>query len=140
MDEHDTLFYDGECGLCDRFTQLVLRHDREDRFRFAALQSDYARAELGTRGVDLTAGPLLTVYVLTRDGRLLDRADAALFVLRALPELRTLGRIASLFPAPLRRLGYDFVARNRFAVFGRAEQCALPTPENRKKFLGNQGD
>ena len=35
--------YDGVCALCNRAVQFLLRHDRRGRFRFAALQSGFAR-------------------------------------------------------------------------------------------------
>ncbi len=87
MEGRHTVFYDGVCGLCDRFTQLVLRADADDRFRFAALQGEHARRTLGERGIGEPTR-LDTVYVLTADGQLLDRADAVLFVLARLPRYR----------------------------------------------------
>src|ERR1044071_1912288 len=40
---HATLYYDGECGLCDQFVQFVLRHDHRGYFQFATLQSAAGR-------------------------------------------------------------------------------------------------
>jgi predicted DCC family thiol-disulfide oxidoreductase YuxK len=45
------LLFDGECGLCDRTVQLVLRRDRARRFDFAALQSSEAATMLTSLGV-----------------------------------------------------------------------------------------
>src|SRR4051812_47258847 len=90
------LFYDGVCGLCNRLNQFVLRRDRGDRFRFAALQSGLAREELGRPGKD--PGDLDTVYLLTDDGRLLDRARAILFILRELGGAWKLTAVFSIFP------------------------------------------
>src|SRR3954453_16764968 len=56
------VFYDGVCGLCNRLVKFLLRFDRRDRFRYAALQSDFA-AELlsgqGLRAADLNAVTLV---------------------------------------------------------------------------------
>ncbi len=41
------LFFDGVCGLCNRFIDLMLRADNQDRFRYAPLQGDTARRMLG---------------------------------------------------------------------------------------------
>ena len=100
------LFFDGVCGLCDRLVQFVLRRDRRGRFRFAALQSDVAAATLQRFGKD--AADLDTVYVLTGDGRLLQKARAIFFALRQLG------------------LPWSLVA-----VFG-----ILPTADERARFLG----
>jgi predicted DCC family thiol-disulfide oxidoreductase YuxK len=40
------LLYDGACGFCDRYVQLLLMHDRRRTMRFAALQSGYGKAFL----------------------------------------------------------------------------------------------
>ena len=61
------IFYDGVCGLCNRGVQFVLRRDREGAFRFATLQSDYARAALAPHGVD--PSKLTMMYVLVDPGR-----------------------------------------------------------------------
>jgi len=80
------LLYDGVCGLCNRFVQFILRHDRRDQFRFAALQSNFARAILHRHG--LSPDALDTVYLVFDYGqaseRLLSRNDAATAVLKAL--------------------------------------------------------
>jgi predicted DCC family thiol-disulfide oxidoreductase YuxK len=40
------VFFDGVCGLCDRWVQFVLPRDRGARFRFAPLQGALAAREL----------------------------------------------------------------------------------------------
>jgi predicted DCC family thiol-disulfide oxidoreductase YuxK len=40
-----------------------------------------------------------------------------------------------LVPAPLRNVVYRFIARNRYRIFGRTEECFLPLPEDRSRFL-----
>src|SRR4026209_3041846 len=42
--DHPIVFYDGDCGLCDRFVRWMLRRDRRARrYRFAPLQGETAR-------------------------------------------------------------------------------------------------
>jgi predicted DCC family thiol-disulfide oxidoreductase YuxK len=45
-------------------------------------------------------------------------------------------RAASIIPAPVRDVVYDWVARNRYRWFGRTDACMLPPPEVRARFLG----
>jgi predicted DCC family thiol-disulfide oxidoreductase YuxK len=131
---HHVLFYDGECGLCDRFVQRVLDADKSDRFRLAPLQGSYAKHVLAERGVVFEPGEQQTVYVLTRDGELLDRSDAVLFTLSELG-LTGWWRAAKIFPRPLRELGYRAVARTRFGIFGKADACRVPGPGVADKFI-----
>src|ERR1700681_2926076 len=36
------VFYDGNCGLCDRIVQFLLKEDKHKRFVFASLQGETA--------------------------------------------------------------------------------------------------
>lgn len=40
-----------------------------------------------------------------------------------------------LIPRPLRDAAYRLIARNRYRWFGKAEACALLTPEQRQRLL-----
>src|SRR4051794_37283045 len=75
-----TIFYDGVCGLCNRLNRFVLRRDDRNLFRFAALQSEYARRTLSSHGRN--PDDLDTMVVVTASGELFVKALAALFVLR----------------------------------------------------------
>ena len=41
--EHPIIFFDGVCGMCNRFVDLMLRADRKAIFRFAPLQGQTAQ-------------------------------------------------------------------------------------------------
>lgn len=132
------ILYDGTCGLCDRVVRAVLPRDAHDRFRYAALQGEYARRLLRAHGEDPDA--LDTFYVVVHPGTpseaLLDRGRAALAVLAGLGGIYALlAALLRLLPRPLLDAGYRVVARNRFRLFGRADACPLPRPEWRERFL-----
>jgi predicted DCC family thiol-disulfide oxidoreductase YuxK len=135
---HPILLYDGVCGLCNRFVQFILRHDRDATFRFAPLQSALADRILNRHGTNPT--DLDTVYVVVNhklsDEYLLSRSEAVLFVLN---QLRGPWRPAALplrlLPKFLRDFGYNVVARHRYRVFGRAEACTVPRDQDRSRFL-----
>ncbi|HVG45738.1 MAG TPA: thiol-disulfide oxidoreductase DCC family protein [Longimicrobium sp.] len=126
------VLYDGTCGLCDRSVQLILRHDRRGRFRFAALQSDVGRALLARHGLPVDA---LDTVVLVEDGHAWVKSAAALRIARGMdapwPALRALG----IVPRPVRDFFYDRVAKSRYRIFGRVDACMLPPPEMRARFL-----
>jgi len=126
------LLYDGDCGLCSRLVQFVLRRDRAGRFHFAALQSAVGRELLGRHGVEAIGD---TFYVLRGDApALLDRAQAALFVARELGLPWSLAGIARVLPRRLLDRAYGVVARNRHRL-GPPAACDLPTADQRARFL-----
>lgn len=132
------IFYDGVCGLCNRLVQFVLKRDKRDYFRFAALQSDLASTTLQRHGRD--PHDLDTVYVVVDHAqpteRLLARSDAILFLLRELGGIWKIVAFGRILPLALRNLAYELVAQNRYRVFGKYESCMLPDPQHRAKFLG----
>jgi predicted DCC family thiol-disulfide oxidoreductase YuxK len=136
-DTHPIVLYDGVCGLCNRLNQFLLKRDRNDRFRFASLQSDFATKLLARHGAD--SNDLDTVYVVLDHGqpgeRLLMRSEAILYTLTHLNGIWKLAAIARVLPRALRDAVYGVIARNRYRVFGKHESCLLPEPGHRRKFL-----
>jgi len=137
---HLIVFYDGVCGLCNRLVQFLLKRDRNDRLRFASLQSEFAIKVLSRHGIDprdLDTLHVVENYEEPSEG-VLNRSDAVLRATGELGGLWSLAAIAgSIIPRPLRDLFYRFVARNRYRVFGKSETCMLPEPRHRGKFLDN---
>lgn len=132
------LLYDGVCGLCNRFVQFILKHDRSDQFRFAALQSEFARRVLERHGVN--ALDLDTVYLVEHyqqaEESLLNRSDAAIAVGRVLGGWWLLcAGIFRVLPNAMRNWVYNAVAQRRYAMFGKYDACVLPNPKDQYKFL-----
>ncbi|HYU78207.1 MAG TPA: DCC1-like thiol-disulfide oxidoreductase family protein [Vicinamibacterales bacterium] len=131
------ILYDGVCGLCNRLTQFVIRHDERAAFDFAALQSDIGRSFLVKFGLnpnDIDTFAVVAEYK-TPGAAMLTKSRASMFV------LRTLGwpwRAFTVLGALGRTVGdrlYDLVAKNRYRVFGRYESCIVPSAEIRKRFI-----
>lgn len=131
------LFYDGVCGFCDRAVQFILRHDARGRFRFAALQGEYAGHVLTRYGHD--PRDLDTMYVLLDAGtpreRVLARSDAIVAVLDELGGPWKLLALIRVLPRALRDRAYAVLVRNRYRWFGRYEQCPLPPTRVRDRFI-----
>ena len=131
------MLYDGVCGLCSRLVQFLLEHDRRAVFSFAALQGPTGKsvvARFGGNPDDLT-----TFYICanfrTPGARVVAKGDAALFVARELGWPWRALTAARVVPKVLRDALYDVVARTRYRVFGRYEQCLAPRPEFRGRFV-----
>ena len=134
--EQPILLYDGACGLCASSVQFILRHERQQALWFAPLQGTTAAAVRARHprlaGVDSmvwveppSAGHPERVFV---------RSAAVLRAGAYLGGAWRASAVAWLIPAALRDVAYDFVARHRHRMFG-AEQCYLPPPDVRKRFL-----
>ena len=131
------LLFDGMCALCSGVVQFVLTRDGRRLFDFAPLQSEAAREALQRFGRD--AASLDTFHIIA-DYRgptpvHLDRARAALFLTAQVGWPWKAASIGRILPDVVLNPVYDFVARHRYRVFGRREQCFLPRPEDRDRFI-----
>lgn len=134
--------FDGHCGLCNRTVRWLLRRDWRDRLRFAASEDASVAGLLKRHGInapDSQSGPTTILVVLDFGGpeeRVLARSDAVLALLGELP--RPWPAVAATLrwiPRPARDLGYRLIARWRYRIWGRLENCPVPTAVERMRFL-----
>lgn len=130
-DRSGILFFDGVCGLCNSFVDLLFAEDRRGVLRVTPLQGATAQERLPAE----LRGSNLTTVVYQRNGRTWTRSGAALRVLGDLGGIWKLARLLVVVPAPLRNVAYDFVARHRIRWFGQKDTCRMPTPQERSRFL-----
>jgi predicted DCC family thiol-disulfide oxidoreductase YuxK len=131
------VLYDGVCGLCSRLVQFLLEHDRRAVFTFASLQSAAGRAVVERFGGDpneLTSFHVLAHYRTTH-AQMFSRSAAALFVAGQLGWPWKAAVLARVLPTAILDHVYNVVARNRYRLFGRYEQCLTPRPEFRGRFV-----
>ncbi len=127
------MLFDGVCNLCNASVNFYLRRDRAARIRFASMQSAAGQSLLAARS--LPRRDFQTVVVLDA-GQVLQKSDATLRLLRALPgPWPWIAHAAALVPRFLRDWIYDRVARNRYSLAGRRATCRVPTPDEAARFL-----
>ena len=131
------VLYDGVCGLCNRLLQFLLKHDHRAVFTFASLQSATGRAlveRCGGNYDELTSFYVLANY-RTGHARMFSRSGAALFVAGELGWPWKVVLLMRVLPTAILDRAYDVVARSRYRVFGRYDQCLTPGPEFRGRFV-----
>jgi predicted DCC family thiol-disulfide oxidoreductase YuxK len=120
--DDDVILYDGVCVFCSRWVRFVATRDREQRFRFTAIQSPYGTRLAQAFGID-PEDPDTNAVI--HGGVAHFKSDAALTVLSNLPGWRS-ARALFVVPKPLRDRVYNLVARNRYRIFGKYEACFVP--------------
>jgi predicted DCC family thiol-disulfide oxidoreductase YuxK len=135
------ILYDGVCGLCSRLNQFVIARDDQRHFHFASLQSAAGRAALAPFGI--TSQDLTTFYVLAHYRGAapvqLTKSRAALFVMTTLGWPWRAAGLLYLLPKRLADRVYDVIARHRYRICGREEECLLPDPAHRTRFIDQSG-
>lgn len=129
------MLFDGICKLCNGWAKFVIRHDRHQRIRLATVQSAQGQALLAWAGLPITAFDTMAVI---RDQNCWVRSAAFFEIVRQLPGAWPLLRVLRICPQGLRDWLYDRVALNRYRLFGKHDQCLLPSPDHQRRFLQGQ--
>ena len=129
--DDDVILYDGVCVFCSRWVRFVVARDRQARFRFTPIQSPYGTKLAQAFGID-PDDPDTNAVV--HDGVAWLKSDAALTVLSLLPRWGWV-RVLFAVPKPLRDAVYNLVARNRYRIFGKYNQCFVPDADMRARVM-----
>lgn len=123
---------DGECAICSWGARMIHRLDRSETVRICPIQSPLGAALLRHYGL-APEDPASWLFI----DRGVAHADfeAVLHAGRRFGGAARLVGVLRVFPKPLRDWLYQRLARNRYALFGRADLCALPDPGLRKRLL-----
>jgi predicted DCC family thiol-disulfide oxidoreductase YuxK len=127
------ILFDGVCNLCDASVHYVIKHDKNDLFRFVALQSDLGQAILKHIGINPIHIDSIILY--EPEVAYYYKSSAALEIAKGLNGIFTLATLFQIVPTGIRDFIYDFVAENRYKWYGKKEACLVPSPELLAKFL-----
>ena len=126
------LLFDGHCNLCNAWVHFIVKRDTEKIIRFASLQSKAGRQMLEKHKIEEN---YIESIVLFEEGNYFVSSTAALRTLSYLDGWQKHLIFLTVVPRSLRDLAYRFIAKNRYKWFGRREQCMIPTPELKERFL-----
>lgn len=126
------IVFDGVCVLCNGWVDFLLRHDRKQRYRFAAMQGAAGAGLLARNGLD--PGDPMSFLLIDEQGATTD-SDAIIAVLEGLGGAWRTVAVLRIIPKGMRDPLYRWLARNRYRWFGRKPACALPREDQRQRFL-----
>jgi len=126
------VLFDGVCNLCNNSVVFIIKRDKNDVFRFAALQSDIGVEMTKKLNIDTSKTDSI---ILVEGNSYSVKSTAALKIARHLKGGYPLLYGFMILPAFFRNWVYDLIAKNRYQWFGKKESCMIPTPELKAKFL-----
>ncbi|WP_310381051.1 DUF393 domain-containing protein [Flavobacterium sp.] len=127
------ILFDGVCNLCHASVQFVIKHDKNDLFRFVALQSDLGQEILKHIGINPSN---IDSIILYEPGiAYYYKSEAALQIAKNLGGFFHFGTIFKIIPTTIANQLYDYIAKNRYKWYGKKESCMIPTAELKAKFL-----
>ena len=126
------IYFDGVCNLCNGFIQFIIRHDKKQQFLFASLQSAAGSKILASvPGAAQHSGSVILQY----NNEYYTRSSAILVISRLLGGWFLVLLAGYILPPFIRNGIYNIIARNRYKWFGRQDNCMIPTPELKERFL-----
>ncbi|MEO6404185.1 MAG: thiol-disulfide oxidoreductase DCC family protein [Ferruginibacter sp.] len=132
MNEHPIILFDGICNLCNQAVQFVIKQDKKSIFKFASLQGHHGQHLL--KQYHLSQDDFNS-FVLISNNKLYTRSAAALKIARHLTSPANLLYGFIIVPAFIRNAVYNIIAKNRYRWFGKKDECMIPTPELKERFL-----
>lgn len=126
------IFFDSDCLLCNSSVQFIIRYDQHERFLFSPLQSEAGINLLQQYGFkpDLNGS-----FILLHNNKLYTQSSAALTIAKHLSGWVRYTYLFIIVPKFVRDFAYQVIAKNRYKWFGKKEECLLPSPELKKRFI-----
>ena len=125
------VLFDGVCNYCNAMINLAIRNDKKGVLKFATLQSETGK-QIKSK-YDIPSEIESVIFI--ENGEVYAYSDAAIRIARHLrwPAKALFGFI--IIPKFIRQPIYRWIARNRYKWFGKREECMIPTPELKERFL-----
>lgn len=130
---HNTIIlFDGVCNFCNSSVNFIIKHDKNNFFKFAALQSEKGKELLKRYNIE---SERLGSIVLIENGKAFTKSSAALIITKHLNGLYPLLYSFIIIPPFIRNAVYNLIARNRYKWFGKKESCMIPSEKMKEKFM-----
>lgn len=129
--KNNVIFFDGFCVLCSGTVALLIKIDKKRIFQYSSLQGSYAQEVLNLSNINSGAS-----VIFRSDGRSYEKAEAVIHILKKLGSIyKFLGFLLNLLPLFMLDRLYNLIAKNRYRMFGKNDNCLIPDEANRSLFI-----
>ena len=125
------IVFDGVCNFCNRIVQIIIRNDPTAQIHFAAQQSEAGEKLLSDYKISTSASSVIFI----KDRLVYEKSDAVIEIAKLLTGWPSLFKYTIIVPRFLRNGIYKLIAANRYAIFGKQDQCMVPKEEEKGRFL-----
>ena len=132
MKSDKIILFDGVCNLCNSSVQFIIKHEKDNHFKFASLHSNFAQEILSENNIDTQ---VFDSIILIETNQLYFKSNAILRIATGLKKPYELLRFLRIFPLFIRDFFYDIVAKYRYKCFGKKETCFLPNEAMKSRFI-----
>lgn len=126
------MLFDGLCKLCNIWARFIIRYDKKVAIKLVSMQSDKGQAILQSLGKNSKD---YETILFIENNYVYEKSNAFFKIIHHLPyPIRTL-TFFKYIPRSISDFTYDQIARNRYKIFGKHEECILPKSEEENRFL-----
>jgi len=126
------VLFDGVCNLCNRSVQFIIKHDKKKQFLFASLQGKFGQEVLKKHNFSTES---LNTLILMEGEKIFTRSTGVLRMMKHLGGAWSLLYGFIIVPTFIRDIVYNWVSKNRYKWFGKKDECMIPSPELKERFL-----
>ena len=125
------ILFDGVCNLCGNSVSLLIKYDKNNIFRFAAMQTKAGERIMQKYRILNDRKSI----ILIKEGTVFYKSDAIIEIAKQIKGWPSILKYGFLFPKFLRDGIYDLIAKNRYFLFGKKETCSTPSEKDIKRFI-----
>jgi predicted DCC family thiol-disulfide oxidoreductase YuxK len=125
------ILFDGVCNLCSNSVSLLIKYDKNNIFRFAAMQTKAGENIIQEYNVLNDRKSI----ILIKEGTVFYKSDAIIEIAKQITGWPSILKYGFLFPKFLRDGMYDLIAKNRYFLFGKKDTCSTPSEKDSKRFI-----
>lgn len=124
----DIIVFDGLCVMCNSFLKWVLENDKDDKYLFANIQSEFYM-----KSMDINKS--IDSIILIKENNIFYESEAINHILKDLDKFYLLQLVLNVTPTFISNFFYKIIANNRYKIFGKKDKCKLPKKNQISKFL-----
>ena len=116
------ILFDGECAMCNNYILFVAKNDSDDNFRFLSIQNKKVN-EL-KKIYSICTNNISSIYII-HNNKIKRKSKAIIKIVSMLKFPYNLLIVFYVIPNFLRDIIYDLVAKNRYRIFGKVNECSI---------------
>ena len=129
------VLFDGICNFCNSTVLQIIKYDKDNKLKFSSLQSDFGKKTL--KSLKMEEDNLNTLIFIKNSNEVYTESTAILEIIKMLQGFPRVLLFFRIFPKKVRDFFYKKFSNNRYKLFGKKENCMIPTKELREKFIDN---
>jgi predicted DCC family thiol-disulfide oxidoreductase YuxK len=125
------VLFDGVCNLCNSTVLFLIKHDNNNQLRFSAQQTEAGKNIMLQNNIATNNNSVIFI----KETKVYDKSDAVIEIAKLLKGWPSIFQYIFILPKRFRDFFYDLIAKNRYRIFGKRNECAIPSESNQFKFL-----